>query len=81
MIFIKRFKNMIVRDIILAFTSIILAAVCFFIAKYVFQEIYYTIIGALFMAYAGVIFGIYIMWILMIPEVQNIILREKSWDA
>jgi hypothetical protein len=78
MIFIKRFKNMIVRDIILAFTSIILAAVCFFIAKYVFQEIYYTIIGALFMAYAGVIFGIYIMWILMIPEVQNIILREKS---
>lgn len=81
MIFIKRFKNMIVRDIILAFTSIILAAVCFFIAKYVFQEIYYTIIGALFMAYAGVVFGIYIMWILMIPEVQNIILREKSWDA
>lgn len=78
MIFIKRFKNMIVRDIILAFTSIILAAVCFFIAKYVFQEIYYTIIGALFMAYAGVVFGIYIMWILMIPEVQNIILREKS---
>lgn len=69
---------MIVRDIILAFTSIILAAVCFFIAKYVFQEIYYTIIGALFMAYAGVIFGIYIMWILMIPEVQSIILREKS---
>jgi hypothetical protein len=78
MIFIKRFKNMIVRDIILAFTSVILAAVCFFIAKYVFQEIYYTIIGALFMAYAGVIFGIYIMWILMLPEVQKIILKEKK---
>jgi len=78
MIFIKRFKNMIVRDIILALTSIFLAGVCFFIAKYVFQEIYYTIIGGLFMAYAGVVFGIYIMWILMIPEVQNIILREKS---
>ena len=69
---------MIVRDIILAFTSIILAGVCFFIAKYIFQEIYYTIIGALFMAYAGVIFGIYIMWILMLPEVQKIILKEKS---
>lgn len=78
MIFIKRFKNMIVRDIILAFTSIILAAVCFFIAKYIFQEIYYTIIGALFMTYAGVIFGIYIMWILMLPEVQKIILKEKK---
>tara|TARA_Y100000004_G_scaffold183448_1_gene231275 strand:- start:333 stop:569 length:237 start_codon:yes stop_codon:yes gene_type:complete len=78
MIFNKRFKNMIVRDIVLALTSIILAGVCFFIAKYIFQEIYYTIIGALFMAYAGVIFGIYIMWILMLPEVQKIILKEKS---
>lgn len=78
MIFNKTFKNMIVRDIILALVSVILAGVCFFIAKYIFQEIYYTIIGALFMAYAGVIFGIYIMWILMLPEVQKIILKEKS---
>lgn len=51
------YGKMFLKDLSLSITSAILGMICHFLAKYVWQEIHWTILGGIFMFYSGLVMG------------------------